>query len=98
MLKATEPRMNKDTRKTIVCFLTGLLLAGSLTLTSCLQEEEKQKQNLEFIAPEVKVVEISGQTRLCQSSTRAEATGSKVYDLNDLDAYDGLDAYDRHAL
>ena len=42
MLKATEPRMNKDTRKTIVCFLTGLLLAGSLTLTSCLQEEEKE--------------------------------------------------------
>ncbi len=55
--------------------------------------EEKKKQNLEFTEPVVKVVEISGQTRLCQSSTKAEATGeTKTYDL------DGLNAYDRHAL
>ena len=51
---------------------------------------EENKQNLEFIAPEVKVVEISGQARLCQGSTQAEATGT--YDL------DGLNALDRKAL
>ena len=53
---------------------------------------EENKQNLEFIAPEVKVVEISGQGRLCQGSTQAEATGTKTYDL------DGLNAFDRQAL
>ena len=53
--------------------------------------EEKIKE-LEFIEPEVKVVEISGQARLCQGSTQAEATGTKTYDL------DGLNALDRHEL
>ena len=42
--------------------------------------EEKQKQNLEFIAPEVKVVEISGQTRLCQASFEAKAQSLDSYE------------------
>ena len=39
---------------------------------------EGKKQHLEFIAPEVKVVEISGQARLCQASPEVEAKAQSL--------------------
>lgn len=44
----------------------------------CVMEENKQK--LEFIEPEVKVVEISGQGRLCEASFEAEAKTLESYE------------------
>ena len=46
---------------------------------------EENKQNLEFIAPEVKVVTVASQRVLCQSEIKAEA---KIYDLNGTKSYD----------
>ena len=39
---------------------------------------EENKQILEFIEPEVKVVEISGQARLCQASPEMEAKAQSL--------------------
>ena len=39
---------------------------------------EEKKQHLEFIAPEVKVIEISGQARLCQASPEVEAKAQSL--------------------
>ena len=47
---------------------------------------EENKQNLEFIAPEVKVVTVASQRVLCQSEIKAEA--DKIYDLNGTKSYD----------
>ena len=41
---------------------------------------EENKQNLEFITPEVKVVEISGQGRLCEASFEAKAQSLDSYE------------------
>ena len=49
---------------------------------------EENKQNLEFIAPEVKVIAVASQRVLCQSETKAEA---KIYDLNGTKSYDMQD-------
>ena len=49
----------------------------------CVMEENKQK--LEFIAPEVKVVSVTSQRVLCQSETKAEA---KIYNLDGTSSYD----------
>ena len=52
---------------------------------------EENKQILEFIAPEVKVVSVTSQRVLCQSETKAEAqfdfdeaTGMHSYKIEDL--------------
>ena len=52
---------------------------------------EEKKQNLEFIAPEVKVIAVASQRVLCESETKAEAqfdldeaTGMHSYKIEDL--------------
>ena len=41
---------------------------------------EEPKHNLDFIEPEVKIVEISGQGRLCEASFEAKAQSLDSYE------------------
>ena len=50
--------------------------------------EEKMKQNLEFIEPEVKVVTVASQGVLCQSEIKLQAQPLDEYTRTVLPSYD----------
>ena len=53
---------------------------------------EENKQNLEFIAPEVKVIAVASQKVLCQSEIKMQAKPLESYQNV------GLPSYDTHEL
>lgn len=60
----------------------------NITVNVCVVMEEKMKQNLEFIAPEVKVVSVTSQRVLCESETIQKSYPLDEYDRSLLQSID----------